>query len=75
MSSKPCIDNPNYVELDALINSKLAEANEKLTAMGFTRAITRESLLTGEINTHKESGARCHLHQCGPDCGALVRRT
>ncbi|HZZ80146.1 MAG TPA: DUF1570 domain-containing protein [Gemmataceae bacterium] len=56
MSSKPCVDDPNYAELDTLITTKLAEANNKLNQMGFSRTITRESLLNGEINTHKQSG-------------------
>jgi hypothetical protein len=56
MSGKPRIDDPNYAELVSLINSKLADANTKLQQQGFKVPLTPESLLSGEVNTYKESG-------------------
>jgi hypothetical protein len=56
MSGKPRIDDPNYAELESLITTKMAAANAKLQEWNVRVAITRENLLSGEINTHKEVG-------------------
>ena len=56
MSAKVRVNDPNFAELNSLISSKLAEANNKLQQMGFKMPITRENLLSGEINMIKESG-------------------
>jgi Protein of unknown function (DUF1570) len=56
MSAKVRVNDANYADLNSLISTKLADANTRLQQKGFKITITRENLLSGEINTIKEAG-------------------
>jgi hypothetical protein len=54
MSPKPRVSDPVHAEFELLLNNKLAELNNKLQ-QNFKVSITREDLLSGEINKNKDA--------------------